>query len=109
MAMTQEPWKSRLTPRRRSTKGTTRGGEKCRTDAQGQTPQAWDHDPPAKRKWTPFGVLLLATGALTLIFTSSRETSDFWVDALKLWWLSVKSGQEHIKRLVIYLDNGPKN
>jgi transposase len=55
------------------------------------------------------GVLILATGALTLIFTSSRETSDFWVDALKLWWLSVQDGQGVIKRLVIYLDNGPKN
>jgi hypothetical protein len=55
------------------------------------------------------GVLVLATGALTLIFTSSRETSDFWVDALKLWWLSVKGQYGHIKRLVIYLDNGPKN
>ncbi len=54
-------------------------------------------------------MLLLATGALTLIFTSSRETSDFWVDALKVWWLSVKQTQGHIKRLVIYLDNGPKN
>src|SRR5687767_11869741 len=52
---------------------------------------------------------MLATGALTLIFTSSRETSDFWVDALKLWWLSVKDEQGHVKRLVIYLDNGPKN
>jgi len=52
---------------------------------------------------------MLATGALTLIFTSSRETSDFWVDALKVWWLSVKNEQGHIKRLVIYLDNGPKN
>ena len=52
---------------------------------------------------------MLATGALTLIFTSSRETSDFWVDALKLWWLSVKGEQRHVKRLVIYLDNGPKN
>ena len=52
---------------------------------------------------------MLATGALTLIFTSSRETSDFWVDALKMWWLSVKDQHGHIKRLVIYLDNGPKN
>jgi len=68
-----------------------------------------DHDPPAKTKWTPLGVLLLATGALTLIFTSSRETSDFWVDALQAWWLSVKAKQGAIKRLVIYLDNGPKN
>jgi Rhodopirellula transposase DDE domain len=52
---------------------------------------------------------MLATGALTVIFTSSRETSDFWVDALMQWWGSVKSTQGHIKRLVIYLDNGPKN
>lgn len=52
---------------------------------------------------------MLATGALTLIFTRSRETSDFWGDALKVWWRSVKGEQGPIKRLVIYLDNGPKN
>ena len=33
---------------------------------------------------------MLATGALTVIFTRSREMSDFWADALKVWWLSVK-------------------
>ena len=44
-----------------------------------------------------------------MIFTRSRETSDFWADALKVWWLSVKDRHGHIKRLVIYLDNGPKN
>jgi transposase len=54
-------------------------------------------------------VLRLASGALTLIFSSSAETSDFWADALKLWWLSVKGQVGPIKRLVIYLDNGPKN
>ncbi len=53
--------------------------------------------------------MLLASGALTLIFTSSRETSDFWVDALKLWWQSIKDEVGRVKRLVIYLDNGPKN
>jgi transposase len=46
---------------------------------------------------------------LLLIFTSSRETSDFWVDALKRWWLSVKDRMGHVKRLVLSLDNGPKN
>jgi hypothetical protein len=55
------------------------------------------------------GVLILATGALTLIFTSSRETSDFWVDALTMWWLTVKGEVGAVKRLVLYLDNGPKN
>jgi len=54
------------------------------------------------------GILVLATGALTLIF-GDRETSDSWADALRLWWLSVKGGMGHLKRLVIYLDNGPKN
>jgi Rhodopirellula transposase DDE domain len=52
---------------------------------------------------------MLATGALTLIFTSSRETSDFWADALQMWWQSVKGEVGPVKRLVLYLDNGPKN
>ena len=33
----------------------------------------------------PFGVLVLLTGALTLVF-GTGETSDFWVDALQVWW-----------------------
>jgi hypothetical protein len=53
-------------------------------------------------------VLVLATGALTLVF-GSGETSDFWVDALRVWWLGVREYQGHIRRLVIYLDNGPNN
>lgn len=51
---------------------------------------------------------MLATGALTLIF-GSADTSDFWVDALKLWWLQVSANHGHIRRLAIYLDNGPNN
>jgi DDE family transposase len=54
------------------------------------------------------GILVLATGALTLIF-GNGETSDFWVDGLKLWWSQVKGKHGHIKRLVVYLDNGPHN
>jgi transposase len=46
--------------------------------------------------------------ALTLLF-GSRETSDAWVDALRMWWLQVRAAHGHVKRLVIYLDNGPKN
>ena len=48
------------------------------------------------------------TGALMLLF-GSRETSDAWADALQMWWLQVRASYGHIKRLVIYLDNGPKN
>ena len=51
---------------------------------------------------------MLATGALTLLF-GSAETSDFWVDALRRWWLRAQGEWGQIRRLVIYLDNGPKN
>jgi hypothetical protein len=51
---------------------------------------------------------VLASGALTLIF-GEADTSDFWVDGLKLWWGLVKARMGHVKRLVIYLDNGPNN
>jgi len=54
------------------------------------------------------GILVLATGALALIF-GTQETSDFWVDGLKLWWAQVRGGYGHVRRLVLYLDNGPKN
>ncbi len=70
--------------------------------------KGWDHDPPAKQKQVPFGILMLASGALTLLF-GTKETSDAWVDALMAWWELVRAGQGHIERRVIYLDNGPKN
>ena len=84
-----------------------RGG-KTRTDANGQVTKGWDHDPPAKEKQVPFGILMVVAGALTLLF-GSRETSDVWADALQMWWRHVRAFYGHIKRLVIYLDNGPKN
>ena len=70
--------------------------------------KGWDHDPPAQAKLVPFGILMVASGALMLLF-GSRETSDAWVDALQLWWRHVRDGLGHIRRLVIYLDNGPKS
>jgi hypothetical protein len=83
-------------------------GGKTRSDAEGKVTTGWDHDPPAKEKLVPFGILMLATGALMLLF-GSGETSDAWVDALQMWWLQVRASMGHVKRLVIYLDNGPKN
>jgi hypothetical protein len=86
----------------------TRRGGKTRTDSDGNVPKALDHDPPAQEKLVPFGILKLATGLVTLIF-GKHETSDFWGDGLKLWWSGVRERLGHIRRLVIYLDNGPKN
>ena len=48
----------------------------------------------------------MATGALSLFF-GPRETSDLWADGLDRWWGQVKDGAGHVRRLVIYLDNGP--
>src|SRR5512135_2654771 len=83
------------------------GGE-TRTDSDGEVEKGWDHDPPAKEKLVPFGILMVATGALMLLL-GSHETSDAWVDALQMWWRQVRSGLGYVKRLAIYLDNGPKN
>lgn len=83
-------------------------GEKTRTGSDGEPLQAWDHDPPAKVKMVPFGFLVLVSGALMLVF-GLKETSDSWADALQLWWQHVRSRYTRIKRLVIYLDNGPQN
>ena len=71
-------------------------------------PKGWDHDPPAKAELVPSGILMVATGALLLVF-GARDTRDAWVDALKLWWLRVREGLGPIKRLVTYLDDGPKD
>jgi transposase len=37
------------------------------------------------------------------------KAHNFWADALRLGWLQVRGGYGHIRRLVIYLDNGPNN
>jgi hypothetical protein len=42
-------------------------------------------------KLVPYGILVVATGALMLVF-GSHDTSDAWVDALRMWWLQVGPG-----------------
>lgn len=53
-------------------------------------------------------MLALLTGALTLVF-GVGGSSDFWVDALMAWWRVTRSGYRGVRRLVIYVDNGPDN
>src|SRR5512135_3072387 len=92
-------WRSPWTRRRRWPWASTSGGEKTRTDGEGGVEEGWDHDPPANAKLVPFGILMVAIGALMLLF-GARETSDAWVDALQLWWGQVKAGLGQVKRLV---------
>ena len=75
-------------------------GGKPRTDSTGEVTAGGDHDPPAKEKLTPFGILMMATGALMLIF-GSRETSDARADALRMWWSHASTGLDHVKRKVL--------
>jgi len=83
----------------------SRGGtSRCR-----KAVQADDHDMGIKDKLTPFGILEVMTGLLTIIFGVSFETSDFIVDCLQQWWDANKIRYPHIKQLVINLDNGPHN
>lgn len=44
-----------------------------------------------------------------MLLFGRHETSDAWADALWAWWLKVRRTHGHVRRLVIYLDNGPKN
>lgn len=60
-----------------------------------------------KGKLVPFGILEVLSGQSTIVFGASRETSDFIVDCLELWWEERKWLHGHIRELVINLDNGP--
>jgi hypothetical protein len=54
------------------------------------------------------GILMVATGMLTLYF-ARRENSDLWVDGLEHWWRMIAATVPQVGQLVIYLDNGPNN
>jgi hypothetical protein len=80
--------------------GQSRGKEAVKAD---------DHDMHRKDKLVPFGILVVLSGLLTIIFGNERETSDFIVDCLQHWWDDNKDSYAHIRQLVINLDNGPQN
>jgi len=83
----------------------SRGGK-----SRGQeTTKANDHDMEVKEKLVPFGILDVLGGLLTIVFGTSRETSDFIADCLQHWWDTNKDKYAHIRQLVINLDNGPEN
>ncbi len=62
-----------------------------------------------KPKLVPFGIVDVMLGLFTIIFGVSFETSDFIVDCLEQWWDANKNRYDHIRQLVINLDNGPQN
>ena len=73
---------------------------------------AADHDMHPDAILVPLGVLEVSRGAkkiqqLNVLFGHSRETADFIVDGLKLWWLSRRERQQCVRRLMIELDKRP--
>ncbi len=55
-----------------------------------------------------FGILETTSCQLFTVFGTSRETSDFIVDCLQLWWDERKTAYPQIRKLQIDLDNGPE-
>jgi hypothetical protein len=81
-----------------SRKGVSRGA---------QATQALDHDVKPEHKLVPLGILEVCDDELTILFGTSKETSDFIVDGLEYWWDANKKHYPQIRELVINLDNGP--
>ena len=69
--------------------------------------KAQDKDLGIQEKLVPFGILEVPSGEFTIVFGTARETSDFIVECLELWWEQRKASHGHIRELVINLDNGP--
>ena len=81
----------------------SRGGKTREKEPEG----ALDHDMEPDLKMVPFGVFEPSNDHISIVFGNSNETSDFIADGLELWWEVNKERHNHIKKLVINLDNGP--
>lgn len=71
-----------------------------------QAPQADDHDQHWDAVLVPFGIQEINTDDTFIIFGNSKETSDFIVDALELWWQIRAFNPAEYDLLMIDLDNG---
>jgi len=71
--------------------------------------KAMDHDFEPDEKLTPYGIFLPKFDELYLYFTNSQVTSDFIVDCLHDFWLTVQPRFPQIKTLLLNQDNGPEN
>ena len=81
----------------------SRGGKSREKEPE----EALDHDMNPEIKMVPFGVFEPTTNHMSIVFSTSIETSDFVVDSMELWWDENKERHANIRTLVINLDNGP--
>ena len=71
--------------------------------------KAMDHDMGPDDKLTPFGIFLPQHDELYLYFAKSRITSDFIMDCLCDFWLTVRERFPPVKTLLINQYNGREN
>jgi len=77
--------------------------------ARGRQPvAAADHDRHPDAVLAPAGILEVDSGQLSVVFGTSRDTSDFVADCLELWWNERQAAHPNVKKLLINLDNGPE-
>jgi hypothetical protein len=77
--------------------------------ARGRQPvRAADHDMHPDALLAPAGILEVDNHQLSLVFGTSRDTSDFMADCLELWWTHRRAMHPGVNRLLINLDNGPE-
>jgi len=82
----------------------SRGGVAC-----GRTPvAAADHDMPADALLTPACILAVDNQQLSLVFGTSRDTSDFIADGLEWWWENRRTAHLGVRQPLINLDHGPQ-
>jgi len=67
---------------------------------------ALDHDYSPSAVLVPFGILDIVSSQLWLYFGKSKETSDFVVDCLEMWWRENYESYSKLEALVIELDGG---
>jgi transposase len=70
--------------------------------------RAADHDMHPLAVLAPAGILEVEYAQLTVVFGTSRDTSDFVADCLELWWASRRAVYPDVRQLLIDLDNGPE-
>jgi transposase len=90
-------------------KATVKVGDFSRGGKKRVRVKAADHDFKPTARVTPVGILVPQSDELFLACVTSKVTSDCLVDVLEQWWQSVRARCEHIRTLVINLDNGPEN
>ena len=70
--------------------------------------EALDHDTHFNCSINPFGVLDLKTNEPFVYCTKGSSTADFKVDCIEEY-LKQEIEKQNVKRLIIFLDNGPEN